>query len=190
MLKELEQKLFHSKDSSASTSCLLVLHGTPGVGKSSLAYCLAKTGTMKYSMHAVGVELRGVSTLLSAALRVLQRLGEAAQIPQQQQYDVDEDEALAAIANAVRSFPWRSQGLVLVLDNTEELQRGPEHNVPLAKLIDAICFGGHRVIVTSRQKHLPHTGVVLTVPKLDHAASRECFLAEVEHHDGMLLWSM
>ena len=69
-------------------------------------------------MHAVWVEVRSLSTLLAAALRVLERLGEAAQSPQpQQQDDVDEKTALATITSTVRSSPWRAGGVVVVLDN-------------------------------------------------------------------------
>ena len=190
VLEELKQRIFPSTDSSEGVSSrALVLHGTPGVGKSSLAYCLMEAASSTYSKHAVWVDLRGISTLLAAALQVLQSLGQASQGPQQQdsadakQY-TNEDEALAVIAKAVQSSPWREQGLVVVLDNAEELQRCSEKNVPLGKLVGALSIAQHRVIVTTRKQYKPPKGVFKTVPKLERERSRECFLGEVEHQEG------
>ena len=180
--------MFPSADSGKRASYALVLHGTPGVGKSSLAYCLAEAASA-HSKHAVWVDLRGISTLLAAALQVLQSLGQASQDPQQQgsadakQYS-KEEEALAVIAKAVQSSPWREQGLVVVLDNAEELQRCSEKNVPLGKLVGALTHAQHRVIVTTREQYKPPKGAFKTVPNLDREHSRACFLGEVEHHDG------
>ena len=146
-----------------------VLHGPPGVGKSSLAFKLAKKALEECSergaVNALWIDLRGTGSLLEAARMVLQQVHRNSGAPP---YEESEDvhKLLQQVEELLGKDPWL-KGSLLILDNTEDLQRQTGSNESLKRLLECLAADHTRVVVTTRTKYQPSKGQLLSVKALE-----------------------